>query len=207
MALREGHCAGARATYGRCVKAAVPAPTPALCSRGSIGYRTRRPLPPGGLDLRKLIPIDPELALARTAPAEAVAELTRICQVLDVLSVEVRLVLLLRRVEGYSWPEIASLLGCSLPRSSDGSSEPNARSRPTSRESDEPARRAVGVLSRQRAARAQPPGAASARARRRIARRARRVRSDRDRSRDAGAGRAAHDARSRTLCRQAQPRA
>ncbi len=45
---------------------------------------------------------------------EVVAELGRIYAVVDQLSTQARLVLLLRRVDGYSLPEIARMFGCSL---------------------------------------------------------------------------------------------
>jgi RNA polymerase sigma-70 factor, ECF subfamily len=59
-------------------------------------------------------PIDPDLALAPDTSPETVAELRRIYGVLDALSTQSRLALVLRRVEGHSISEIATLLGCSI---------------------------------------------------------------------------------------------
>jgi RNA polymerase sigma-70 factor (ECF subfamily) len=59
-------------------------------------------------------PADPDLALSPSTPPDVASELRLIYRVLDTLSTEARLVLLLRRVEGYSLPEIAELLKCSL---------------------------------------------------------------------------------------------
>jgi RNA polymerase sigma-70 factor (ECF subfamily) len=66
------------------------------------------------LGLYSTAPTDPDLALSPSTPPEVVAELGRIYSLLHTLSTEVRLVLLLRRVEGYSLPEVAELLQCSL---------------------------------------------------------------------------------------------
>jgi RNA polymerase sigma-70 factor (ECF subfamily) len=66
------------------------------------------------LGLRSPTPADPDLALAPSAPADVVAELARIYAVVDRLSAQARLTLVLRRVEGHSLPEIAALLDCSL---------------------------------------------------------------------------------------------
>lgn len=65
------------------------------------------------LGLRPAVPIDPDLSLSPGTSAEVVAELQRIYGVLDALSTQARLVLLLRKVDGHSIPEIASLLRCS----------------------------------------------------------------------------------------------
>jgi RNA polymerase sigma-70 factor (ECF subfamily) len=66
------------------------------------------------LGLRHPLPLDPDLSLSPGTPPEAAAELARIYAVVGQLSTQARLVLLLRRVDGYSLPEIASMLGCSL---------------------------------------------------------------------------------------------
>jgi RNA polymerase sigma-70 factor (ECF subfamily) len=66
------------------------------------------------LGLRQPVPIDPDLSLSSTTPPEVMAELGRIYAVVDQLSTQARLVLLLRRVDGYSLPEIATMLNCSL---------------------------------------------------------------------------------------------
>jgi RNA polymerase sigma-70 factor (ECF subfamily) len=66
------------------------------------------------LGLRPSVPVDPDLSLSRDTPPEVRAELTQIYSVLDSLSTQARLVLLLRRVDGYSLPEIATLLKVSL---------------------------------------------------------------------------------------------
>jgi RNA polymerase sigma-70 factor (ECF subfamily) len=66
------------------------------------------------LGLRPVVPVDPDLSLAPTASPEVVHALRRIYTVLDALGAQARVVLVLRRVEGYSIPEIASLMDCSL---------------------------------------------------------------------------------------------
>ena len=66
------------------------------------------------LGLRAPTHADPDLAISPSTPPEVAAELKRIYAVVDTLSTQARLALLLRRVDGYSLPEIASLLGCSL---------------------------------------------------------------------------------------------
>jgi RNA polymerase sigma-70 factor, ECF subfamily len=68
----------------------------------------------GRLGLRHPVPVDPDLSLSPSTPPEVVAELGRIYAVVDRLSTQARLVLLLRRVDGYSLPEIATMLDCSL---------------------------------------------------------------------------------------------
>jgi RNA polymerase sigma-70 factor, ECF subfamily len=65
------------------------------------------------LGLRDPVPVDPDLALSPGAPADVVAELRRIYRVLDGLSTEARLALVLHRVEGFSVPEVAKLLDSS----------------------------------------------------------------------------------------------
>jgi len=57
---------------------------------------------------------DSNLALSHSTPPEVVSELNHIYSLLNTLPIEVRLVFLLRRVEGYTLPEIAELLQCSL---------------------------------------------------------------------------------------------
>jgi RNA polymerase sigma-70 factor (ECF subfamily) len=66
------------------------------------------------LGLRPSVPVDPDLSLSTNAPPEVVAELRSIYSVLDSISTQARLVLLLRRVDGYTMPEIATMLDCSL---------------------------------------------------------------------------------------------
>ncbi|HEX6239655.1 MAG TPA: sigma-70 family RNA polymerase sigma factor, partial [Polyangiales bacterium] len=66
------------------------------------------------LGLRQPVALDPDLALAPSTPPEVAAELARIYAVVDQLSTQARLVLLLSRVDGYSLPEVATMLGCSL---------------------------------------------------------------------------------------------
>jgi RNA polymerase sigma-70 factor (ECF subfamily) len=65
------------------------------------------------LGLRDAVPVDPDVALSPGAPADVVAELRGIYAVLDALSTEARLALVLHRVEGFSVPEVARLLDCS----------------------------------------------------------------------------------------------
>jgi RNA polymerase sigma-70 factor (ECF subfamily) len=66
------------------------------------------------LGLRSPSVMDPDLAISPVTPPEVVAELNSVYAVVDTLSTHTRLALLLRRVEGYSLPEIATLLDCSL---------------------------------------------------------------------------------------------
>jgi len=66
------------------------------------------------LGLQSPTVIDPDLAISTAAPPEVVADLRRVYAVVDTLSTQTRLALLLRRVDGYSLPEIASMLDCSL---------------------------------------------------------------------------------------------
>jgi RNA polymerase sigma-70 factor, ECF subfamily len=66
------------------------------------------------LGLRSGVPVDPDLAIAANTPPEVAAELARIYAVVDSLSTQARLALLLRRVDGYSLAEIAAMLECSL---------------------------------------------------------------------------------------------
>lgn len=66
------------------------------------------------LGLRAPQPVDPDLAISPSTPPEVSAELQRIYAVVDSLSAQARMVLVLRRVDGYSLGEIAGLLACSL---------------------------------------------------------------------------------------------
>ena len=66
------------------------------------------------LGLREPRPVDPDLAIAASTPPEVSADLQRIYAVVDTLSTQARMVLLLRKVDGYSLPEIAELMACSL---------------------------------------------------------------------------------------------
>jgi RNA polymerase sigma-70 factor (ECF subfamily) len=59
-------------------------------------------------------PIDADALIARDAPPDAVLELRALYALLDDLPVRVRLALVLRRVEGHSLEEVASLMGTSL---------------------------------------------------------------------------------------------
>jgi RNA polymerase sigma-70 factor (ECF subfamily) len=66
------------------------------------------------LGLRPASPVDPDLAISPNTPPEVAAELACIYGVVDSLSTQARLALLLRRVDGYSLLEIAAMLECSL---------------------------------------------------------------------------------------------
>jgi RNA polymerase sigma-70 factor (ECF subfamily) len=66
------------------------------------------------LGLRAASPVDPDLAISPNTPPEVAAELACIYAVVDSLSTQARLALLLRRVDGYSLTEIAAMLECSL---------------------------------------------------------------------------------------------
>jgi RNA polymerase sigma-70 factor (ECF subfamily) len=66
------------------------------------------------LGLREPVPLDPDLALSPSTPPEVALELRRTYAVVDGLSTQARMALLLRNVDGYSLPEIAGLLACSL---------------------------------------------------------------------------------------------
>jgi len=65
------------------------------------------------LGLRPSTPIDPESVVARSAPLEVRAELTRLYGELDRMPVDVRTALVLHRVEGMSVPEIAEAMDIS----------------------------------------------------------------------------------------------
>jgi RNA polymerase sigma-70 factor (ECF subfamily) len=75
--------------------------------------RTRRLLTRLGLR-RNEAPIDLDRFLARSAPPDAVIALRRIYAVVDALPIDVRVPLILRRVEGYELEEIAATVGVSL---------------------------------------------------------------------------------------------
>jgi RNA polymerase sigma-70 factor, ECF subfamily len=66
------------------------------------------------LGLRPAVPLDAELPLVRDTPPDVAAELSEIYAILDALSAQTRVVLVLRRVDGYSIPEIAAMLECSM---------------------------------------------------------------------------------------------
>lgn len=86
---------------------------------GSIVVRTaskrlRRRALLNRLGLRRNTPIDPDLVLSSDAPPDARAELARIYSCLDSMHHEMRLSLVLHRVEGMSLPETAETMGVSL---------------------------------------------------------------------------------------------
>jgi len=86
---------------------------------GSIVVRTaskrlRRRALLNRLGIRRSTPIDPDVVLSRDAPPDARAELSRIYSCLDSMHHEVRLSLVLHRVEGMSLPETAETMGVSL---------------------------------------------------------------------------------------------
>jgi RNA polymerase sigma-70 factor (ECF subfamily) len=86
---------------------------------GSIVVRTaskrlRRRALLNRLGLRRNTPIDPDVVLSNDAPPDARAELSRIYTCLDAMHHEMRLALVLHRVEGMSLPEAAESMGVSL---------------------------------------------------------------------------------------------
>jgi RNA polymerase sigma-70 factor (ECF subfamily) len=86
---------------------------------GSIVVRTaskrlRRRALLNRLGLRRNTPIDPDVILSSDAPPDAKAELSRIYACLDSMHHEVRLSVVLHRVEGMSLPEAAQAMGVSL---------------------------------------------------------------------------------------------
>lgn len=66
------------------------------------------------LGLRRSTPIDPDLLVSRNAPPDVRSELAAIYGVLDRMRPEVRLALVLQRVEGLSVPEIAEQMNLSV---------------------------------------------------------------------------------------------
>lgn len=75
--------------------------------------RTRRLLARIGLRSTTAT-IDVDQVVARSAPADAIVELRAVYSVLDRMSADLRVPLILRRVEGFSLDEIAQQLGISL---------------------------------------------------------------------------------------------
>jgi RNA polymerase sigma-70 factor (ECF subfamily) len=66
------------------------------------------------LGLRRGAPIDPDEVVSRTAPPEVRAELSAVYGALDRMQPEVRLALVLHRVEGLSVPEVAERMELSI---------------------------------------------------------------------------------------------
>lgn len=66
------------------------------------------------LGLRRGAPIDPDDVISRTAPPDVCAELRAIYGVLDRMPPQVRLALVLHRVEGMSVPEVAEHMALSV---------------------------------------------------------------------------------------------
>jgi RNA polymerase sigma-70 factor (ECF subfamily) len=66
------------------------------------------------LGLRRSAPVDPDEVVARNVPPEVRAELEAIYSVLDRMPPEVRLSLVLHRVEGLSVPEVAERMSLSV---------------------------------------------------------------------------------------------
>jgi RNA polymerase sigma-70 factor (ECF subfamily) len=66
------------------------------------------------LGIRRGTPIDPDEVVSRTAPPDVRAELAAIYAVLDRMQPEVRLSLILHRVEGLSVPEVAERMELSV---------------------------------------------------------------------------------------------
>lgn len=76
--------------------------------------RTRRLLARLGIRSSSSPAIDVDQIAARSAPPDAIAELRAVYSVIDGMSADVRVALVLRRVEGMSLDEIAQALGVSL---------------------------------------------------------------------------------------------
>lgn len=66
------------------------------------------------LGLRRSTPIDPDVVVSRNAPPDVRSELEAIYGVLDRMRPEVRVALVLQRVEGLSVPEIAERMSLSI---------------------------------------------------------------------------------------------
>ncbi|MET0386081.1 MAG: sigma-70 region 4 domain-containing protein, partial [Polyangiales bacterium] len=66
------------------------------------------------LGLRRSTPIDPDVVVSRNAPPDVRSELEAIYGVLDRMRPEVRVALVLQRVEGLSVPEIAERMELSI---------------------------------------------------------------------------------------------
>lgn len=66
------------------------------------------------LGLRRSAPIDPDVVMSRSTPPDVRQELEAIYGVLDRMRPEVRVALVLQRVEGLSVPEIAERMGLSI---------------------------------------------------------------------------------------------
>jgi len=66
------------------------------------------------LGLRKTVPLEAESLVAESAPAEVAAELKMVLGLLEGMPTDLRIVLVLRRVEGMRLQEIADVLGISL---------------------------------------------------------------------------------------------
>jgi len=66
------------------------------------------------LGLYRPEPLDVDTLIARDAPADVVVELRALYTLVDGLPPRLRVPLVLRRVEGHSLDEVASLMGCSL---------------------------------------------------------------------------------------------
>jgi RNA polymerase sigma-70 factor (ECF subfamily) len=66
------------------------------------------------LGLRTATPIDLDQLVARTAPPDKAAELHTLYRVLDAMSVDVRIPLVLHRVEGMTLDEVAAAVGASV---------------------------------------------------------------------------------------------
>ena len=66
------------------------------------------------LGLRRSTPIDPDVVMSRNVPPEVRAELEAIYSLLDRMRPEVRVALILQRVEGLSVPQIAEKMAISV---------------------------------------------------------------------------------------------
>lgn len=66
------------------------------------------------LGLRRSTPIDPDVVMSRNVPPDVRAELEAIYSLLDRMRPEVRVALILQRVEGLSVPEIAERMALSV---------------------------------------------------------------------------------------------
>jgi DNA-directed RNA polymerase specialized sigma24 family protein len=66
------------------------------------------------LGIRRATPIDPDAVISRSVPPEVRGELAAIYGILDRMKPEVRLALVLHRVEGLSVPEVAERMELSV---------------------------------------------------------------------------------------------
>ena len=99
-----------------------------LVRQGYKKIRRRRLLARLGLG-RMASPIDPDLIIAASAPPDTVAELRRIYGAIDAMPADLRVPLVLHRVEGLGLEETAAALGVSLATTKRRIAEADARLR------------------------------------------------------------------------------